>query len=85
MQIWVLELVICSLTTRCHSILHGVKKHLLDSYVSELFKHVVHLKLGCVAVVDAEASGFLIVGLVHFLQKIKKETSTIYKLQIIIK
>lgn len=41
----------------------------VDSYISELFKYRVHLKLGCVAVVDTEASGFLIVGLVYFLQR----------------
>lgn len=41
----------------------------VDSYICELLKYRVHLKLGCVAVVDAEASGFLIVGLVYFLQR----------------
>lgn len=39
------------------------------SYISELFKYGVHLKLGCVTVVDAETPGFLIVGLIHFLQR----------------
>lgn len=37
------------------------------SYISEAFKYGVHLKLGRVAVVDAETPGFLIVGLIYFL------------------
>lgn len=38
------------------------------AYITELLKHRVHLELGCVAVVDTEASGFLVVGFVDFLR-----------------
>lgn len=54
-----------------------------DSYISELFEYGIHLKFGRFTVVDAESFVFLIVFLVHFLQrkwkkKMLKKQKTIF-------
>lgn len=47
-----------------------IKESLLDySYIRELFKYGVHLKLRRVTVVDAGTPGFLIAGFIYFLQR----------------